>query len=647
MTSNTTYSGFVGMYNFKGNLGKGHYSVVKLAEHAITKDHVAIKIIEKAKLDKVELGHLHCEVRVMKLLRNPNVVRLYQVVDTPSRLFLILELGNGGDLFERIKERGKHNEVESRHIFEQLVKAIDYCHGCRVAHRDLKPENIVFCVDPVSGTEVVKITDFGLSNQSEAEETMMNTYCGSMLYSSPEVLLMEPYVGPMADIWSLGVMLYYIITAELPFQECTEHETVIKILEVDFECPAHVSESCAELVSKIMVKEPTDRLTGKEILRHPWVGATVIRRDKVADAAARIAAGATPSDGLDGGHVNKVLHEQVVSVLDSQAGITRKEIDEALEQKSYNYVASTYHLVAQQQIRRERGKKGRPASMAAGGAGLSASFSLPEDGIVSPMGIPHRASSGVHGDQDCRVREPASSGKKQGTLRRRVRPLDTTDPLSQSMNGMLSPSPGGKGGGGMPAHLFGDLESLALSPRLPPDGGVGGFRRMPALDQSWPGLNNGPNSAGLSSTWNGDMLSQAIDDAQKDGSEVGSGSNIESTPARNISAPSFINSPIGGGGGGGAAQSPIPHLNLELDDRVLEENEAELLNSLLEEEEEDEDEDEDEEQDEEDLDEEGDGDGAGSVPRRLLSGSLRSPLMRDNSLGLMALEEEEEEEEEG
>ena len=124
---------------------------------------------------------------------------------------MILELGNGGDLFERIKERGKHSELEARHIFEQLVKAIDYCHGCRVAHRDLKPENIVFCVDPVSGVETVKVTDFGLSNQSEAEETMMDTYCGSMLYSSPEVLLTEPYVGPMADIWSLGVILYVLL----------------------------------------------------------------------------------------------------------------------------------------------------------------------------------------------------------------------------------------------------------------------------------------------------------------------------------------------------------------------------------------------------------------------------------------------------
>ena len=146
-----------------------------------------------------------------------------------------------------------------------------------------------------------------------------------------------------------------------------------------------------------------------------------------------------------------------------------------------------------------------------------------------------------------------------------------------------------------------------------------------------------PNSAGLSSTWNGDMLSQAIDDAQ--GTLHGSGElgfdglNVASTPARQQSAPGFINSP----GAAAVEQSPIPHLNLnlELEDRVLEENEAALLNALLEEEEE-------EDSEEEDGDEEGQG-GGGSAPRRLLSSSLRSPL--GNSLGLMALEEEEEDEE--
>jgi serine/threonine protein kinase len=136
---------FVGMYDFKDTLGKGHFSVVKLAEHVISKQKVAIKIIEKAKLKPLDLEHIHHEVRVMKMLQHPNVVRLYEVYDTAARLFLILELGSGGDLFEYITRSGRLPEETAKEYFSQIVSAVDYCHKHRVAHRDLKPENVVFC----------------------------------------------------------------------------------------------------------------------------------------------------------------------------------------------------------------------------------------------------------------------------------------------------------------------------------------------------------------------------------------------------------------------------------------------------------------------------------------------------------------------
>jgi hypothetical protein len=191
-----------------------------------------------------------------------------------------------------------------------------------------------------------------------------------------------------------------------------------------------------DLISKILVKEPTDRLTGKEILVHPWVGCEVVpRRSKTGIAgaagggASSSASGASEFDGTKGvgSHVNKVLHEQVVSILQSQAKITRAEVDEALKQKSYNYVASTYFLVAEQQKRRERdkwsGRISRPVSLAGNVPSLSTSLSLPEDGVMSP--IPRSAS--------INVQEPASSGKKSGQLRRRVpRPVASFVNVSSS-----------------------------------------------------------------------------------------------------------------------------------------------------------------------------------------------------------------------
>lgn len=151
-----TPSGFVGMYDFKETLGNGNFSVVKIAQHVISKEKVAVKIIDKVKLDSMALDHLEHEVRVMKLLRHPHVVRLYQVVDTTSRLYLILELGEGGDLYDYIESHGAIAEHQAQLYFRQIVEAVSFCHQHHVAHRDLKPENVVFC-RTAAGHSVVKV----------------------------------------------------------------------------------------------------------------------------------------------------------------------------------------------------------------------------------------------------------------------------------------------------------------------------------------------------------------------------------------------------------------------------------------------------------------------------------------------------------
>jgi len=153
-----TPSGFVGMYDFRNTLGKGHFSVVKLAQHVISKDMVAVKIIDKATLQTDELEHLHHEVRVMKLLRHPHVIRLYQVCNTNTKLYLILELGAGGDLYEHLNKTGKMTEERAQKLMYQIVDAVGYCHQHHIAHRDLKPENVVFATAPDGpGPDIVKV----------------------------------------------------------------------------------------------------------------------------------------------------------------------------------------------------------------------------------------------------------------------------------------------------------------------------------------------------------------------------------------------------------------------------------------------------------------------------------------------------------
>lgn len=181
-----------GLYDLERTLGKGHFAVVKLARHVFTGQRVAVKVIDKSKLAGEAAGQLLQEVRCMKLVQHPNVVRLYEVIDTHAKLYLILELGDGGDMFDHImRHEGGLSEARAKHYFAQIVHAISYCHKLHVVHRDLKPENVVFFQEQ----GVVKLTDFGFSNRFQPGK-MLTTSCGSLAYSAPEILLGDEYDAP-------------------------------------------------------------------------------------------------------------------------------------------------------------------------------------------------------------------------------------------------------------------------------------------------------------------------------------------------------------------------------------------------------------------------------------------------------------------
>lgn len=186
-----------GMYDLEKTLGSGHFAVVKLARHVFTGEKVAVKVIDKTKLDEISRAHLFQEVRCMKLVQHPHVVRLYEVIDTQTKLYLILELGDGGDLYDYImRHEGGLSEPLACDYFRQIVQAIAYCHQLHVVHRDLKPENVVFFEK--QGT--VKLTDFGFSNRFYPGQKLQ-TSCGSLEYMAPEILLGDSYDAPAVDVW--------------------------------------------------------------------------------------------------------------------------------------------------------------------------------------------------------------------------------------------------------------------------------------------------------------------------------------------------------------------------------------------------------------------------------------------------------------
>lgn len=181
-----------GLYDLGRRLGSGHFAEVRLARHVFTGERVAVKVIEKGRLGGAAAARLRREVGCMKLVQHPNVVRLYQVLETPARLYLVLELGDGGDLFDLLTRRpGGLAEARAKGYFAQVVHAIAYCHRLHVVHRDLKPENVLF----FQRQGVVKLTDFGFSSCFQPG-TMLATSCGSLAYSAPEILLGEEYDAP-------------------------------------------------------------------------------------------------------------------------------------------------------------------------------------------------------------------------------------------------------------------------------------------------------------------------------------------------------------------------------------------------------------------------------------------------------------------
>ena len=206
------------------------------------------------------------EIQILHMLKHPHIIRLYEVVETPTDIFLIMELVGGGELFDLIVSRGKCTENEARRLFQQIISGLAYCHHHRVAHRDLKPENLL-----ISKTnELVKIADFGLSNLMRDGE-LLKTSCGSPNYAAPEVINGALYAGPEVDCWSAGVILYALLCGFLPFDDESIYQLFKKIKNGQFKpFPSFLSVPAKDLITKMLEVKPMERISLQGIRDHPW-----------------------------------------------------------------------------------------------------------------------------------------------------------------------------------------------------------------------------------------------------------------------------------------------------------------------------------------------------------------------------------------
>ncbi|XP_053169747.1 calcium/calmodulin-dependent protein kinase type 1D [Scomber japonicus] len=258
------------IFHFKEVLGTGAFSEVVLAQERLTGRMFAVKCIPKKALKGKE-SSIENEIAVLRKIKHENIVALEDIYESPDHLYLIMQLVSGGELFDRIVEKGFYTEKDASTLIRQVLDAVNYLHKMGIVHRDLKPENLLY-FNPQDESKIM-ISDFGLSKM-EGSGDVMSTACGTPGYVAPEVLAQKPY-SKAVDCWSIGVIAYILLCGYPPFYDENDSKLFEQILKADYEFDApywdDISDSAKDFISSLMEKDPSKRFTCDQALRHPWI----------------------------------------------------------------------------------------------------------------------------------------------------------------------------------------------------------------------------------------------------------------------------------------------------------------------------------------------------------------------------------------
>ena len=257
-------------------LGEGASAVVRKGIKKDNGETYAIKIIDKEQMGEVEIENLYNELKIMSLIDHPNIVRVYEYYECHGVVFIVMELMQGGELFDRIVEYEHYTEKQAAEAFRPIVDAVRYCHSLGIVHRDLKPENLLYTTQDENA--MIKVSDFGFAKFliPKVQEQLF-TACGTPSYVAPEIINSQGY-DIKVDCWSLGVILYVMLCGFPPFY-ADDNDTLFRLIkESDFEFPSpywdNVSDSAKDLIKNLLVVDSHKRLTTEEILKHPWLTQT-------------------------------------------------------------------------------------------------------------------------------------------------------------------------------------------------------------------------------------------------------------------------------------------------------------------------------------------------------------------------------------
>uniref|UniRef100_A0A8D3CRF6 non-specific serine/threonine protein kinase n=1 Tax=Scophthalmus maximus TaxID=52904 RepID=A0A8D3CRF6_SCOMX len=269
-----------------------------------------------------DVFQLFREVSVMKILNHPNIVKLFEVIETEKTLYLVMEFASGGEVFDYLVAHGRMKEKEARAKFRQIVSAVEYCHQKRIVHRDLKAENLLLDADMN-----IKIADFGFSNEFKLG-SKLDTFCGSPPYAAPELFQGKKYDGPEVDVWSLGVILYTLVSGSLPFDGQNLKELRERVLRGKYRIPFYMSTDCENLLKKLLVLNPGKRGSLQQIMKDRWMN--------VGYEAEELKQFPEPEQDF-----NDLERIELMGTM----GFPREEVMKALDGQKYNEVTATYLLL--------------------------------------------------------------------------------------------------------------------------------------------------------------------------------------------------------------------------------------------------------------------------------------------------------------
>ncbi|KAK6755403.1 hypothetical protein RB195_014022 [Necator americanus] len=382
----------VGKYKLLKTIGKGNFAKVKLAKHTITGQEVAIKIIDKTALNPSSLQKLFREVKIMKQLDHPNIVKLYQVMENEQTLYLVLEYASGGEVFDYLVAHGRMKEKEARVKFRQIVSAVQYLHSKNIIHRDLKAENLLLDADMN-----IKIADFGFSNQFTLGNKL-DTFCGSPPYAAPELFQGKKYDGPEVDVWSLGVILYTLVSGSLPFDGQNLKELRERVLRGKYRIPFYMSTDCENLLKKFLVLNPARRGTLETIMKDRWMN---IGYEDEGELKPYVE---PPKDQIDEARIEKLI----------QLGFNKGSILDALEKEKFEDIHATYLLLGERKCepsKYSRTSSAQTSSAAPGSSTANTTVPLPKQ--------PSRRSSqnDTASSNSQQTSQPSSSARAQVQMR--------------------------------------------------------------------------------------------------------------------------------------------------------------------------------------------------------------------------------------